>query len=145
MSPDEQTFELKDQESSFAAYFLSSLNVSDVDHLWEFASVTAIEDKRYAAESKGEGSGQMASASENVNLEATGRENTPSNGDQPRKYRKRKRKKMKGEKSGASGDSENVEKRPRMIWTDELHMKFLEAMEMILPESKKSKSHFPLI
>lgn len=83
----------------------------------------------------------MASPSRNL-LISSG-ENTPSSygsqhpGEHQEKQKiiteNRERSEMRVVFRGADGQC--LEKRPRLIWTAELHMKFLQAIEIILPES----------
>lgn len=145
MLPDDTKVELTGQEISYAAYFLKSMDANDIGNLWELASVNVIENSVNVG-AKEEGSGQMASTSQDKNPEAPSRENTSSNADQSSAHRKRKRKmtKEKSEQSEASGDCEVGEKKSRMIWTEELHKKFLEAMDLILPESKTLNYHITM-
>ncbi|KAL3517090.1 hypothetical protein ACH5RR_023992 [Cinchona calisaya] len=146
MSPDDTKIELKSQDGSFAAYFLKSLNMNEINKIWEFSSVIAIENNSVNVEYNEEGSAddQMASTSENINIEPTStRENTPSNGDQLPKIRKKKGKntteKIEQGDDQASGDDELREKKHRIIWSDKLHKKFLQAMEMLHPEKPVPK------
>ncbi|KAL3536884.1 hypothetical protein ACH5RR_000250 [Cinchona calisaya] len=130
MSPDDKKIELNGQ-SIFAAYIINSLSINEIKNLWGIASLNAKKDARKVDHQIQEnGSAQIDSTSHNTNEVTTTEEDfTPSNGNQPQKiHQKRKRKK-------------NIqrEKKPRIIWTDDLHKKFLEAMEIIFPEKPVPK------
>ncbi|KAL2508786.1 Uncharacterized protein Fot_32433 [Forsythia ovata] len=135
MSPDKMKIESNGQEYIVAAYILNSLSRNDIDNLWQSALEKVKANKVVA---KFEGNSQERSMTYNV-FEADN--NSPSMSEPIRVQDKRKREEDTSisEQNEGGKDESNNKKKPRMVWTREMHQKFLEAIEILGPENAVPK------
>ncbi|XP_051120896.1 two-component response regulator ARR1-like [Andrographis paniculata] len=99
---------------SFAAYFVHGLSMNDLDRLWQYALV-----KEKSAANQEQNVGWPSKPTSMTVIK-----NTIS------LLKKRPREKLEKAKEG-KGASPSVVKKPRVVWTAEMHKKFLEAIEII--------------
>ncbi|CAA0842626.1 Two-component response regulator ARR2 [Striga hermonthica] len=122
MSADKTKISSKDQELTYAAYVMNGLSKCEVNSLWQFALGKVKEREENVRKSSicnnfevGEKSKICALSSEDEWFD-----------------QKRKRKELvKSKIEGVRKNSSAVAKKPRVVWTMEMHQKFLEAIEII--------------
>ncbi|PIN16239.1 hypothetical protein CDL12_11116 [Handroanthus impetiginosus] len=128
MCPDKNRITSKGQPFSFAAYVLNGLSRNDVNNLWQHALEK--ESHKLMAAYQQENAQEPSMANNVVKTNKT----YSSTSDATRFNHKRKRNELaqKIEKSDQD-DKEDppVAKKPRVVWTMEMHQKFLEAIDII--------------
>lgn len=130
MSPDKRKIESKGQTFSFAAYILNGLSRNDVNNLWQFA-LEKKKDKMVTAHQ--EENVQRASIS-GVAFETN--KTSSSISDAARLNHKCKGVELLGEKGEGSKKGQPTAKKPRVVWTDEMHQRFVQAIQILGHESK---------
>ncbi|KAA8515995.1 hypothetical protein F0562_019174 [Nyssa sinensis] len=113
--------------SGVTLYFVKSLSMNDNNNLWQYTYER--EKGKMVASEQLVDNAQRASAP----VVGAGIGNTSSVGEVTRNYQKRKRKEPKetSEKNEVSRDDSPSEKKVRVVWTSEMHHKFLEAIEQL--------------
>ncbi|KAL2486880.1 Uncharacterized protein Adt_31636 [Abeliophyllum distichum] len=135
MSPDKMKIASNGQEFIVAAYIVDSLSRNDINNLWQSA-LEKVKANKVVDEL--EGNFQERSMAYNV-FEADN--NSPSMSEPTRVQHKRKREEdiSISEQHEGGKDESNNKKKPRMMWTREMHQKFLEAIEILGPENAVPK------
>ncbi|KAL0397841.1 UNVERIFIED_CONTAM: Two-component response regulator ORR26 [Sesamum calycinum] len=125
MNDKKKTFS-KDQPLSFAAYILHSSS-QNVISLWKYA----FEKEKAKMVSVSQEENARTTAIPNIAFET---KNMFSSINEAARFDKKstsKELKQKNEKGAGSNDDPPVAKKPRVVWTVEMHQKFLEAIELI--------------
>ncbi|KAI3444621.1 hypothetical protein Pfo_001286 [Paulownia fortunei] len=128
MCADKMKIVSKGEPFSFAAYVLKGLSKSDVNNLWQSA-LEKEKDKMVAAcqEENVKRASMFNVAFETNKTSASISEAACFNQRNKRKEPPRE----KNEKSEGSEEDPPMAKKPRVVWTIEMHQKFLEAIEVI--------------
>lgn len=134
MIDNDERIEPKGELFSFSAYALNGLSVKCFDDLLENARRME-EDKLAAAENVERAS--ISNAADGTNKASS------SINDAERLNQKRKAAELYGERSEDSREDHLKPKKPRVTWTNEMHQKFLVAIERLGgSESKKEDAPF---
>lgn len=128
---DKEVVAMKGLECGASFFIMKPVSPDDLRDLWQFAAMKRKNNPGFSEEKKSREnyiSDETAavSASSSVNEEATNK-----------KESKRKSPKKEGcdEKNGENSQSSS-QKRPKIVWTNSLHNRFLEAIRSIGLESK---------
>lgn len=116
--------EPKGEMLSFSAYALNGLSINSFNNLLENA-------KRVNEDPNQQENVEKASISAIETSKAS-----PSMKDETRLNQKGKAADFYGERSEDSNDDHQKGKKPRVIWTNEMHQKFLDAIDRLGYESK---------
>lgn len=135
MTPDDdQIVELKrGEEITVSAYAVNISNLEDISHLWES---TIVKEKTFMNQ-------QEETCAHNMAAEAISVDDEESRTNQKRKRKETEElTEQQSQEGGSGGDDRPVGKKPRVVWTKEMHRKFLEAIEILGPDSKFSRFLF---
>ncbi|GER31288.1 response regulator 1 [Striga asiatica] len=120
MSADKLKISSKDQDPTFAAYIMNGLTKSDVNSLWQFALGKVKEREENVRKS--------SIICNNVEVDEKSKISALSEAEIEWFDQKRKRKELVNSKIEGG---RRLAKKPRVVWTMEMHQKFLEAIEII--------------
>lgn len=126
MCPDMTKIVPKGEPFIFAAYVLKGLSRNDVNNLWQFG-LDKERDKMVATFQ--EEHVQRPSIS-HVAVETN--KTSSSTGEASRSNQKKRKRANEDDEE----DQHAIAKKPRVVWTNEMHQKFIEAIEILGYESK---------
>lgn len=132
MTPDDdQTVEFKrGEEITMSTYAVNVSNLEDISCLWES---TIVKEKTFMNQ-------QEETCAHNMAAEAISVDDEESRTNQKRKRKETEElTEQQSQEGGSGGDDHPVEKKPRVVWTKDMHRKFLEAIEILGPDSKFSR------
>ncbi|CAI9762189.1 unnamed protein product [Fraxinus pennsylvanica] len=137
MSPDKMKIASNGEDYIVSAYVVNSLCRKDINGLWQSA-FKKVKANKVEVVAKLEGNSQERSMSYNV-VEAENNLSSNSEPTQAQHQLKREEDRNSSEQNEVGKDDSHNKKKPRMVWTREMHQKFLVAIDFLGPEKAVPK------